>query len=320
MKRRLSSLFIAALLLLGGCSKSDSSPFFKASDRLKVLSTTAMIDDLVGRIGGEEVIHTSLIMGDLDPHSYELVKGDDEKFLVADLIFSNGLGLEHGMSVKQQLSKHVAAVALGDLIYAKKPEAFISIDGQLDPHFWMDISLFAEVVDPIVAHLSERDPPHASLYHARGEQLKREMEEKDHTLLAKMAQLPPEKRYLVSSHDAFFYFTRHYLALPDGADWRERFIAPEGLAPDGQMTLRAIQEVSDFLCATRASVVFPESNVSRDGLKKIVSICKERGLEVKIASKPLYGDAMGAAGSGADTYLSMIEHNVQLFCEENQYR
>lgn len=309
-------LLIVTLCFAAGCGKGERSAFFSESGKPKVLSTTAMIDDIVAVIGGEEIDHISLIVGDLDPHSYELVKGDDEKLLAADVIFYNGLGLEHGASLHQHLTAHTQAIALGDLIYKKNPTPFIHVDGVLDPHFWMDVALFSQVIDPIVTILSEKDPVHASLFQERGEALKKQMIQKDQELKTLIEGIPPENRYLVSSHDAFYYFTKKYLAPSNDSDWMERFMAPEGLAPDGQMSLLDIQKVSDFLCKHQVHVVFPETNINQDALKRIVSICREKGLHVKIATTPLYGDTMGTQGTGAESYLDMIEHNAKTLSEE----
>lgn len=306
----IKGLLLIALIFLVCCSKTPNGDYFTSNGKLKVLSTTAMIDNLVEEIGGDLIDHVSLIVGNLDPHSYELVKGDDEKLERADLIFFNGLGLEHGASLRSHLEKNPQSIGLGDLLYHDSPMLFLTVDGQLDPHFWMDIALFSKVVDPIVEALSEKAPEHALRFQERGKELKQKMLLKDRQLTQVMEQIPLEKRYLVSSHDAFYYFARKYLS-EGREDWRARFKAPEGLAPDGQMSILDIKEVSDFLCLHQISVVFPESNINQDALKKIVSICKEKGLDVKIATTPLYGDAMGGKGSGAESYLEMIEHNVQ---------
>ncbi|MCB1085283.1 MAG: zinc ABC transporter substrate-binding protein [Chlamydiia bacterium] len=313
--KRIIALFLTPFLFLG-CQKREVSSFMEENGKINVLSTTAMIDDLVGFIGGEEVNHLSLIVGDLDPHSYELVKGDDEKFSRAHVIFSNGLGLEHGASLSYQLKRHPHALALGDLVYAASPERFIYYEGELDPHFWMDVALFSECIDPIVSALSKQDLTHASLFAERGEELKRKMAQKDRELLQTMHAVPSEKRFLVSSHDAFFYFAKKYLAEPEEKGWVNRFMAPEGLAPDGQMSLRDIQKVATFLCEHEIHVVFPETNVNQDALRKIIAVCREKGHPVRIVETPLFGDTMGEKGTGASTYLKMIEHNVTVLKQE----
>jgi len=163
--------------------------------------------------------------------------------------------------------------------------------------------------------LGKADPVHAELFRERGGALKEKMLSKDRALYHQMQSLPSEKRFLVTSHDAFHYFRKKYLAEPDELNWERRLIAPEGLAPDGQMGLIDIKEVTEFLCEHEVHMVFPESNINRDSLKKIVSICREKGLYVNIAEIPLYGDTMGGRGTGAPSYLEMIEHNIQTLIE-----
>src|SRR5271163_3592573 len=105
---------LAPLLLLGVSVSTDR--WLEENDKLKVLSTTAQIDDLVTSIGGDRVDSRVLIRGDLDPHSYEMVKGDGEKLAGADLIFYNGLGLEHGANLHVYLRGSLHALAVGEKI------------------------------------------------------------------------------------------------------------------------------------------------------------------------------------------------------------
>jgi len=306
--RRHLTLF--CLFLLTACSKTptqDLLSWMRPDGTLKVMSTTAMIADLVEQVGGASISSICLIIGELDPHSYELVKGDDEKFANAHLIFYNGVGLEHGASVLCHLGNSAHAIALGDKVFEKFPERFLTVDGQIDPHIWMDISLFAEVIDPIVEALSAKDPQHAAEYAMRGTQVKEGLKQKDAKLREIMKKIPSEKRFLVTSHDAFSYFTKRYLALEDPDHWKRRVQAPEGLAPDGQMSIIDIQKVTDFVCENKIGVIFPETNMDRVPLRKIISVCRKKGLDVHMATIPLYGDSM----AGAKSYVNMMEHNVE---------
>lgn len=316
------ALILICCLGFYSCSKAEKSTsraWTEKSGRIKVLSTTGMIDDLVGEIGREHVDRLVLIRGEIDPHSYELVKGDEEKISFAQIVFHNGLGLEHGASLQYQLHKHPHPVALGNEIEKRAKEAMIFVDGKVDPHVWMDISLWMVAIDPIVEALSKIDPEHKNFYAERGAQLKAEMLAAHQDLVGKFRLVPEKFRYLVTSHDAFNYFARAYLAEENERDkekWRKRFVAPEGLAPDGQLSHADIQETISHLSCYKIGSVFPESNVSRDSLKKICTACKEMGLDVKISSSSLYGDAMGPLGSSADSYLKMIAHNAKVLLQE----
>jgi manganese/zinc/iron transport system substrate-binding protein len=313
--------FFPFLVLLGCTSGSVSSAaqdWGKQNGKVKVLSTTAMIDDIVGEIGGERVDHLALILGEIDPHNYELVKGDDEKLTMAQIIFYNGLGLEHGASLRYQLRSHPNAVGVGDQVLKETPDLILHEGHEIDPHIWMDISLWSEIVDPIVAALSQSDPEGQQYYQQRGAIVRKNMMQVHEHIEKQLQAIPQEKRYLVTSHDAFNYFARGYLATPEerlSGGWKKRFDAPEGLAPEGQLSTSDIQAVIDHLIQYHIQVVFPESNVSRDALKKVVHACGQKGLDVKIAEEVLYGDAMGSKTSDADTYLKMIDHDAQVLVE-----
>lgn len=303
LKKVCLTLFVPLMMI--GCScKNRSFDWMQDSEKLKVLSTTAQIADLVDTIGKGRIDGWVLIQGDLDPHSYEMVKGDGEKLAHADLIFYNGLGLEHGAGLSAILKDSPKAVGVGDQIRLAHPDLILKKGKAIDPHVWMDISLWQKGIQPIVEALSKADPEGASLYQEQGAMLARQMEAAHLQLRAQLQEVPSEKRYLVTSHDAFHYFTRSYLADLGEVDWAGRFAAPEGLAPEGQLNPRDIQKIIDFLRVKKVCVLFPESNVSRDSIRKIASAGEELGLEVHICSEPLYGDSMSGL-----SYLNMMRHN-----------
>jgi len=300
---------------------TSSRGWFEENQKVKVLSSIAMIDDLVGRVGGDRIDHTSLISGEIDPHSYELVKGDDEKIAHADILFYNGLNLEHGASLCYKMQKHPCAIAVADAVRLKHPELILMIGETVDPHLWMDILAWSYTIDPIVDALVRADPEGASYYIANAEDLRREMLSVHQKVYTLLQNVPEEKRFLVTSHDAFGYFTKSYLATPEevsSGEWKKRFAAPEGLAPDGQLSSRDIQSIMDHLLAHDIDVVFPESNVSQDSLKKIISASREKKHEVRFSKKVLYGDAMGSYDDPVSSYLEMIEKNAESLVNEWQ--
>lgn len=303
---------VALLLLLVGCSGGKSrglalKNWMQDSEEIRILCTTAQIGDLVTTIGGERVKTWVLIQGDLDPHSYEIVKGDDEKLTNADAIFYNGLNLEHGVSLSEHLRSSPKAFAVGDAIALNHPEKILQRDSVVDPHLWMDISTWALAVPLILEKLSTLDPEGAPYYRERAANLISDMESAHLGIKMKLSQIPPSKRYLLTSHDAFRYFTRAYLALDGETNWHHRFAAPEGLAPDGQLSPVDIQRMIVFVRECRTTVLFPESNVSRDSIKKIASAGKELGLDVSVCQETLYGDSMSGL-----SYLDMMEKNADI--------
>lgn len=310
-----------ALLLLFGCASGqfELKEWMKEDGRVKIVATTAMVTDLVKAVGGDEVDVIVLIKGDLDPHSYQLVKGDDEKLVRADLIIANGMGLEHGPTLQAYLKGSPKAYLLGSEILANYPDLALSVDGAQDPHIWMDLSLYAKTVPVIVKALSKARPEKAGQFQDRGEILKKELlaaHEKAKTILH---EVPKEKRYLITSHDAFNYFTRAYLAEPEevvSGEWQKRFEAPEGLAPDSQLSQKDILDILNYVEKYHITVIFPESNVSSDSLRKIQQAARDKGISITLGNPYLYGDAMGPPGSDGDTYIKMILHNAHTLAED----
>ncbi|HAB99422.1 MAG TPA: ABC transporter substrate-binding protein [Parachlamydiales bacterium] len=306
---------ILCVFFITGCSQSERVQRFRSwmepNGKIKILSTITQIGDLVEEIGGDRIDSWVLMHGELDPHSYELVKGDDEKFTKADIVFFNGLGLEHGASLNATLKRHPCGVNLGKWIEKIFPQKILKKNQLTDPHIWMDVSLWKETIDPILENLIAHDPEGKEFYEERAARLKERMDFLHQEMKDCLQKVPSNKRYLVTSHDAFHYFTKTYLADPsDGEAWTERFAAPEGLAPDGQLNPRDIEAIIDYLREKKIAVLFPESNVSRDSIKKIVSAGRELGLHISICSEALYGDAMGAGQN--KSYFDSMRHNAEV--------
>lgn len=325
MIKHLFSFFLFSTLALTGCQKGSTPEqenalriWMSQNGKVKVLSTTAMISDLVEQIGGEHIDSYTLIQADSDPHSYQLVKGDDEKLKRADLIFYNGLNLEHGPSLKHYLDKSTKAYALGNFLLKNEKNAIIAIDSTYDPHVWMDISLWSETIPYIVDTLSEAIPEHSGEFEKKGDALASDLGHLHKAIRKMLKDIPSEKRYLVTTHDAFNYFARAYLAEDSevaAKNFSARFQAPEGLAPDSQLSTVDVHRLLEHITRYKIKVLFPEASLNRDSLKKLVDAGEQKGLKLRIWDRPLYADSMGTVQSGADSYLRMIYYDAQVIQE-----
>lgn len=296
---------ILGVILCIGCAKSGKKKI-EETGRIKTLSTIAQIGDVVSEIGGDRVDSFVLVRGELNPHTYELVKGDDEKIQGAVKVFYNGLGLEHGASVSSMIQSHPGACALGESIQHRFPDKILWKDSAPDPHIWMDISLWKEIAMPIADQLTQADPEGATYYRDRAKKLVEKMETTDVEIRDALQAISPEKRFLVTSHDAFHYFARRYLAQNNELDWEKRFAAPEGLSPEGQLNPVDLKKIIDHLRTYHIEVLFPESNVSRDSIRKLVDAGKRIGMHLRICEDVLYGDSFRG------TYLEAMKHNAEL--------
>jgi manganese/zinc/iron transport system substrate-binding protein len=310
---------ILILLFLYACSPTNVAlngfaSWMKADDKIRVLATTAIVQDLVEKVGGEEVKVLAMIGANQDPHSYEIVKGDGEKFTYADLVFANGLMLEHSGSMQYQLKRHKYVCFLGDELFKRAPQEIITVNGQLDPHIWMDVSLWSKCIDIVLEKLVEKDPHHKEVYEKNAKEAKEKYALADSEIKEKMNKIRLDKRYLVTSHDAFNYFVRRYFASKEELEnnsWRVRMQALQGLAPDEQISVLQVKEIVDHVCKYNIEVIFPESNLSKDSLEKVKEACEKRGRKIRLAKSTLYGDTLGGK-----SYLEMMIYDAKVL-EDN---
>lgn len=311
----MNKFLVLVSLVLCSCSSKNKEGPPPDNGKLKVLSTVAQINDFVKEIGGPYIETISLIEGDLDPHTYEIVKGDAEKFGRSDLVFYNGLGLENGHSLSHYLDQNPKAVGVGNWILKNEPSLILNIDGQYDPHIWLDVSLWSRIIDPILISLSEKDPEHAEAFKENAEALRKKLHDADGVFYQTLQSIPSEKRYLITGHNAFHYFTRRYLANDDeleGEKWKVRSQAPEGLSPEAELSIADIATILGHIETYKISVIFSESNLNIDSLNKIVDVSRKKGVNLRLAEKPLYADSMGEGNS----YLMMMDHNVEVIAQE----
>jgi manganese/zinc/iron transport system substrate-binding protein len=310
---------ILILFLFSACSSTNEQgnsfvDWMKSDGRIKILATTPIVQDLVQKVGGKEVKVHAIIFGNQDPHSYEIVKGDGEKFGYADLVFANGLMLEHSGSLQYQLKHHKNVCFLGDELFKRLPDQIITVEGQLDPHIWMDVSLWATCIDIVLEKLKEIDPLHKEIYEKNAKETKEEFASVDQAIQEKIDGIALAKRYLVTSHDAFNYYVRRYFATKEELEnnsWRVRVQALQGLAPDEQISVLQIKEIVDHVCKYNIEVIFPESNLSKDSLEKVKEAAEKRGKKIRLAKSTLYGDTLGGK-----SYLEMLTYDTKVL-EDN---
>lgn len=306
MVRKIISRFLCIVSVLAFVSCGKKQQETTEAIKPQVVATTAMIGDLVHYIAQDKVAVTILIKGQIDPHSYELVKGDLAKLKQANVVFYQGLGLEHGASLVAYLKSAKNAVAVGKVLEKNHPDQLIYQDGALDPHVWLDMDLWKQIVPTIKDQLIAIAPENRDYFEKNALELALKMEEVDQNILKLLAQVPNNKKYLVTSHTAFSYFTRRYLS--QGEPWHTRHMAPEGLAPEAQISLYDIEKVVSYITTYGIDVIFTESNVSQDAINKIIDVCLKSGHKIKCADSPLFGDAL----FDQKGYLDMMWHNATL--------
>ncbi len=299
------SLFVAvaSTLLASSCNKKNKV-IWKTDDKVKVVATTTMVTDLVKQIGGDKVEVYGLMDEGVDPHSYEGKPTDTIATKTADLVVYSGLHLEHKLAdMLEKMDKSVAATTEMDKKSLITPEEELS--QYADPHVWGDPQLWAKAVKPVVEALSKTDATNADYYKKRGDVYLVELNRLYVWSKKRLTEIPDEHRVLVTSHDAFMYFSRAY-----GLEVK----AIDGLAPDDKAGPKKVKDLIQFIKDRKLKMIFSEHAVNA---KSVKSIAQDAG--VAISEKELFSDATGISGEmetvngetyDLGTYIGMQKHNV----------
>lgn len=277
-----------------------------ASGTLSVVATTTMAADLVSAVGGADVEVRGLMGPGVDPHTYRPTRQDITALQRADVIFYNGFFLEGRMTdVLETMARRGRAVhPIAEAVPAEKRLSPAGFEGAPDPHVWFDPMLWAETVSATVAALSAVDPDNARGYAERGEQVRAELAKLDQWVRQRLAELPPERRVLITSHDAYNYFGRAY-------DFE--VIGVQGISTVSEAGLGDVARIIEFIKEREVKAVFFESSVSP---RLIQRISTESGAAL---GGEIFSDAMGVPGAmetvdgetyDLGTYTGMVKHNV----------
>ena len=300
----LSFVGLALLTLassLGGCAApEDRGPI--ADRPVQVVATTNIVADLARQIGGARVDVTALMGPGVDPHLYRASEGDVGRMTGADLIAYTGLDLEGkiGEVLEQVEGRGIATVAVAEAIPEDSLAASAVYAGAYDPHVWMSVSLWRSAASELGQALADLDPTHAEHYTERVGSYLTQLDSLDAAVRARIDELAPDARVLVTAHDAFGYFGRAYGFEVYGL---------QGISTATEAGTRDVQDLATFVAERRIPAMFVESSVSPKAIEAVQAAVRAQGFEVEIGGN-LFSDALGAEGTPEGTYVGMIRHNV----------
>ncbi|QHC60228.1 zinc ABC transporter substrate-binding protein AztC [Rathayibacter sp. VKM Ac-2760] len=284
-----ASAALSLAAVTAGCASTA------ATDGPLVVVTTNILGDVVGELVGDGAEVLTLMAPDADPHSFEISAREAARLLDADLIVSNGLGLEEGLQQHVDAAEEagVPVVAAGALI---EPLAYSEGDaeGEPDPHFWTDPRRMIEVVDALAPALAGAGVP------IEPEAYRAELVALDAELATAFGALPEERRALVTNHHVFGYLAERYgfrvigAVLPSGTT----LAAPS--ASDLEELTGAIEEAG-------VPAIFADAS-QPDRLAQVLA--EEADLDVDVVA--LYTESLTAPDGGAPTYLDMMRANARL--------
>lgn len=297
MRRRLraGALAIAsAALVLTGCAAGT------ADDAPRIVVTTNILGDVVRNVVGDEATVTTLMKPNADPHSFEISAQEAAAMESADLLVSNGLGLEEAL--EQHLERARAAgtptMVAGDhievLAYASEDAA-----GAPDPHFWTDPARVVDVVDALEDELAAVPGIDGAAIAANADRYREELARLDAEMTDAFAAIADERRALVTNHHVFGYLADRYDFRVIGA------VIPGGstLAAPSAADLR---DLASAIEEGGVPTIFAESS-QPDRLVQVLA--DEVGVDVEVVE--LFTESLSEPGTDADTYLTMMRTNAE---------
>lgn len=303
MKQLLSKYCIPVLITAGlFLSACDDIARTERKGKLRIVTTTGMLEDAVRNIVKDSAVVTSLMGPGVDPHLYKATQGDLQRLTEADVIVYNGLFLEGKMEdIFHRLSRVKHVIAAAEVIEENKLRESLIYENEFDPHVWFDVSLWTEVVLGLGSSLGELDAEHASFYRENAGIYAKELEKLHKHVKEEISTIPEEQRVLITSHDAFGYFGDAYDIEVKGL---------QGISTASEYGLKDITNMVDFIIQRKVKSVFVETSVSQRAINAVVQGCRNRGYDIQIGGT-LYSDSMGPEGSPEGSYVGMVRANVE---------
>lgn len=305
-------LALTALLAWPGLVSCAPSSGFAQDDRIRVLATTGILADLAREIGGDQVQVLALMGPGVDPHYYRPTAGDIARISEAHIVLHHGLHLEGRMEAvfhnlpqagKNQPPTKPQALDIGQSI--PQTQLLQAEGGEPDPHVWHDPLLWADAARSLAETLAKNRPAQAHAFHQRAQTYAQKLHQTTSQAQAKIQQIPPEARVLVTAHDAFAYFGRR-LGL--------EVHAIQGANTTSEAGTAALVQLADLVAKRKIKAIFVESSVSPATIHALQEAVKARGWQVQIGGE-LYSDALGPPDTPTETYLGMFQHNVRTVTE-----
>jgi manganese transport system substrate-binding protein len=286
--RRVAGALAATALATAGLTACSSSGDDGAP---RVLATFTILADIADRVAGDVLTVDSLTRPGAEIHGYDPTPGDIRAAADADLIISNGLGLENWLD-KLMSDSDATRVTATDGIDP------ITIEGTDDPnpHAWMSPTLAADYVDTIAAAFADNFPDDAATFRRNAGEYKAELAEVETTMRDGLAALPANQRALQTCEGAFSYLTRE-------AGMSESYIWPVNSAEE--ITPAQIRRAAGFVRDKDVPAVFCESTVDPGPKEQLM---RETGAA---DGGTLYVDSLTEDSGDAPTYLDLIRYDTR---------
>jgi ABC-type Zn uptake system ZnuABC Zn-binding protein ZnuA len=264
-------------------------------EKIKVVATTTIVGDVVSFIGGREIELTVLMPFEVDPHAYEPTSGDLRSLADANVIFTNGLGMEISLyDFLEPLLNDVPIISLSDGISLRSLES--GVEDSFDPHVWFDPANVKHWVDRTSTALSRLNPAKRTTFEEHAETYKKFLDNLDRWIEETVDQLPADKRIIVSDHYIFGYFIGRYGFEMVGA------VVPV-FSSAAEPTAQEIASLEETISQLNVQVIFVGETFSSSIAQRI-----KEDTGIRLVS--LYTGALSDSEGPAASYLNFMQYNV----------
>ncbi|KAM3093904.1 metal ABC transporter solute-binding protein, Zn/Mn family [Phormidesmis sp. 146-12] len=291
---------ILLTLTLSSCAASigdRSTPQGKP----QVVATSTILADLTALIGKDEIQLTGLLKPGADPHTYEPVPADSVALEKANLILYNGYNLEPGLiKLMKAAGSNARQVAVGEVV----PSLQLEKEGRKvpDPHVWGSVQNSIRMAEKIRDTLIELEPEDRDRFTQNADRLIAELKRLDTWITQQIQTIPPNRRKLVTTHDAFQYYGQAYSLAIAGT--------LIGISTEEQPSAQTVQKLVETIKAAGVPAIFAETTINPT---LIQTVAQEAG--VKLATQRLYSDSIGAPDSNSASYVRMMVANTTAIVE-----
>ncbi len=264
--------------------------------KLKAVASFSILGDMVSNIGGERLELSVLVGPNSDGHVYEPTPQDAKRVADAHILFMNGLHFEGWTDRLIEAAQFKGKV----VIATQGLSPLITATNEIDPHAWQSLANARIYVTNIAAGLSAIDKLHAHYYADNLKVYLKKIDDAERRIFAAIAKLPPERRKVISSHDAFTYFEMAY-----GLS----FAAPQGLSTNAEASATDVAALIRQIRTQKTPAIFIENMTDP---RLIEQITRETHSTL---GGTLYSDALSEKNQPADTYLHLMLYNTKLLTE-----
>jgi len=299
MKSKITTIFTLLLVLLFGmtaCSKSATQ-----GTMVNAVASTTIVGNVVKQIGGDRIQLTVLFPVGADPHTFEPRPQDAAAIADADILFLNGLELEHSLEpvIESNATGKVVEVSDGVNVLAFT-ESHHDEDGEEehdhsagDPHTWTDPNMVMIWVENIKTELSTIDPHNAAYYEANAEDYLSQLTDLDTWIREEVTKIPVDERKLVTDHENMGYFIQQYGFTLSG-------LVVDSLSTNASPSAQELSTLEDNIKAQNVKAVFISSTVNPALAEQVANDTGVQLVTIQIAS-------LGEEGSDTDTYIKYMK-------------